>query len=202
VFHVPVTILFIGSNSGDPSQFIDTFNIYERIQLIGFTIQESTISAVYIWQAHVNLQPILNVKGADGKYLIRHLIALFIAVLVLDISLILSEYTNNFEIQTTYKPVVYSVKLKVEFIVLNELLAVTKMTTYPWHSQVNTMENFNGPQLHASGAIPSNNGGGLIRNGEGEETGTASMRRRQLAPDHISDGHLTPACDPTRELRP
>jgi hypothetical protein len=127
VFHIPVTILFIATNSGDPSRYIGAFNIYERIQLVGFTIQESVISAIYIWQAHINLKPILILQGSHGKYFMRHLIILFIVVLVLDISLILSQFTNNFDIQTTYKPVVYSVKLKVEFLVLNELVTVTHM---------------------------------------------------------------------------
>lgn len=138
-FHVPVTVLFIGSNSDDPSRFVDTFNIYERIQLVGFTIQETTISAIYIWQTHVNLGPILKTKGPEGKRLMRHLIALFIVVFTLDVTLILSEYTNNFDIQTTYKPVVYSIKLKVEFVVLNELVTVTRMTTYPWPCHAHQM---------------------------------------------------------------
>ncbi|KAH7029637.1 uncharacterized protein B0I36DRAFT_134462 [Microdochium trichocladiopsis] len=31
-----------------------------------------------------------------------------------------------FQIQTTYKPVVYSIKLKIEFVILNELIAFTQ----------------------------------------------------------------------------
>jgi hypothetical protein len=161
VFHVPVTILFIGSNSADPSRFIDTFNVYERIQLVGFSIQESTISAIYIWQAHVNLRPLLRLKGSNGKYLMRHLIILFIVVFVLDVSLILSQFTNHFDIQTTYKPVVYSVKLKVEFFVLNEIVAITQVTTCPCYYQVNSTKESSDPQPCASGAIPVNTGSRL-----------------------------------------
>jgi hypothetical protein len=42
----------------------------------------------------------------------------------MDSSLLLTEFTNNFEIQTTYKTVVYSIKLKLEFYVLNQLLFI------------------------------------------------------------------------------
>jgi hypothetical protein len=161
VFHVPVTILFIGSNSADPSRFIDTFNVYERIQLVGFTIQESTISAIYIWQAHVNLRPLLKLKGSNGKYLMRHLIILFIVVFVLDVSLILSQFTNHFDIQTTYKPVVYSVKLKVEFFVLNEIVAITQVTTCSCYYQVDSTKEHSDPRPYASGAIPVNTGSRL-----------------------------------------
>lgn len=188
VLHIPVTILFIGSNSDDPSRFLNAFNVYERVQLIGFTIQESTISAIYIWQAHVNLKPILMIKGPDGKYIMRHLVALFIVVLVLDISLILSEYTNHFAIQTTYKPVVYSVKLKVEFFVLNELVTITRLSTC--HTcQTRSSQKSHGPQCYSSGAIPANIGGSLTcARGEANENCVAPMR---LAPDHVFDGQLS-----------
>jgi hypothetical protein len=45
---------------------------------------------------------------------------------VLDVTLLATQYTNNFDIQTTYKPVVYRIKLKIEFIILNELLLILK----------------------------------------------------------------------------
>jgi N-glycosylase/DNA lyase len=47
-------------------------------------------------------------------------------VILLDASLLATQYTNNFEVQTTYKTVVYSVKLKMEFTVLNSLLNVIR----------------------------------------------------------------------------
>ncbi|PNP39662.1 hypothetical protein TGAMA5MH_08333 [Trichoderma gamsii] len=46
VLHLPVSILFLASNITHSTQFIEVFNIYERIQLIGFSIQESIISDI------------------------------------------------------------------------------------------------------------------------------------------------------------
>lgn len=136
VFHIPVTVLFIATNSGSPARYVGIFNVYERVQLVGFTIQESVISAIYIWQAHVNLRPIIAVRGPDEQNIMRHLIILFIVVLALDISLILSEFTNHFDIQTTYKPVVYSIKLKVELFVLNELVNITQMSRRSYYQNI------------------------------------------------------------------
>lgn len=55
VFHIPVTVLFIATNFGSPAHYVGIFNVYETVQLVRFTIQESVISAIYIWQAYVNL---------------------------------------------------------------------------------------------------------------------------------------------------
>lgn len=44
----------------------------------------------------------------------------------MDISLVITECIHHYEIQTTYKSLVYSVKLKLEFAVLNQLLYVAR----------------------------------------------------------------------------
>ncbi|KAH8900821.1 hypothetical protein GQ53DRAFT_790312 [Thozetella sp. PMI_491] len=130
VLHVPVSVLFLASNSASPDNFIGPFNIYEKIQLAGFSVQETIISGLYLWETVYGLKPVLEIKGADGKRITRHLLLLFIVVVILDSSLMATEYTNNFQIQTTYKPVVYSIKLKIEFVILNELINVTRATSF------------------------------------------------------------------------
>ncbi|KAA8645315.1 uncharacterized protein ATNIH1004_006734 [Aspergillus tanneri] len=125
ILHIPVTILFLGSNLDD-RRFAGPFNIYEKIQLAGFCIQEIIISGLYIWEASTALRPVLAVKGKEGQYVWMHLILVNIVVILLDASLLATEYTNNFEVQTTYKPVVYSIKLKMEFSVLNRLISVIR----------------------------------------------------------------------------
>lgn len=125
ILHIPVSILFIGSNTGD-DHFVKPFNIYEKIQLAGFCAQEIIISAVYIWEATTALRPVLALKGRKGHYVWLHLIIVNCLIILLDASLLATEYTNNFDVQTTYKTVVYSVKLKMEFSVLNRLIGVVR----------------------------------------------------------------------------
>lgn len=113
-----------GSNLQDPQRFITPFNIYERIQLAGFFVQESIISLLYIVEAIRVLRPILAIRGPTERQVVRHLILVNIVIVVMDVTLLVTQYTNNFEIQTTYKTAVYSIKLKMEFEILNRLLCV------------------------------------------------------------------------------
>ncbi|PON27673.1 hypothetical protein TGAM01_v203440 [Trichoderma gamsii] len=154
VLHLPVSILFLASNITHSTQFIEVFNIYERIQLIGFSIQESIISGLYVWEATHWLKPLMDMKGREGKRMIRHLIILLVITVLLDISLILTQFTNNFDIQTTYKPVVYSIKLKFEFIILNELIMLTRLDICA-HPRPEDFSDRNRCQL-ASGAATTN----------------------------------------------
>jgi hypothetical protein len=123
ILHLPVTVLFLGSNLGDEN-LLKPFIVYEKIQLTGFCIQEFTISGLYIWEAMHALKPVLMMKGPNERKVIKHLILINILIVFLDISLLITEYTNNFDIQTTYKTAVYSIKLKMEFNILNQLLYV------------------------------------------------------------------------------
>lgn len=56
----------------------------------------------------------------------RDLILVNILVIFMDITLVVTECIHHYEIQTTYKSLVYSVKLKIEFVVLNQLVYVTR----------------------------------------------------------------------------
>ncbi|KAH7007800.1 hypothetical protein B0J12DRAFT_715002 [Macrophomina phaseolina] len=121
IIHIPLTILWLGCNL-DPDYFLLAFNVYERLQLVAFFIQESIISGLYIWKAGRDLKPILAVKDRAGEKVTRQLIIINSLVILLDISLIITEYTGNLYIQTSYQPLVYSIKLKMEFIILNKLI--------------------------------------------------------------------------------
>ncbi|KAJ6110032.1 hypothetical protein N7486_002267 [Penicillium sp. IBT 16267x] len=123
IFHIPTTVLFLGSNHGVDS-WIAPFNIYERVQLTGFSVQETIISALYIWETMTGLRPVLLLKGARGQRVITNLVIVNSVAILLDASLLAHEYSNQFDIQTSYKPFVYSIKLKMEFTVLNDLVAV------------------------------------------------------------------------------
>lgn len=120
---IPTTVLFLGSNHGI-TKFVEPFNIYERVQLIGFSVQEIIIGGLYIWETMTGLRSLWAMKGPAGQRVIMNIIIINILAVLLDASLLATEYTGNFDIQTTYKPVVYSIKLKMEFTVLNSLLAV------------------------------------------------------------------------------
>lgn len=102
---IPTSILFFGENLGY-LPFLPAFNIYERLQLTGFCLQESIISGLYIWEGSRALKPVFAMRGRSGRDIMIHLILVNVLVVAVDGSLLATEYSDNFEIQTTYKPLV------------------------------------------------------------------------------------------------
>ncbi|KAI1373493.1 hypothetical protein F4677DRAFT_448321 [Hypoxylon crocopeplum] len=122
---LPTTITFIGVNAtpkDKPDIFTGAFDVFKIIQLAVFTIQEAAISGLYVYAFNATSKPMRIIKGDKVRTLLRQLIALFLLVVALDATLMGVEYAGYFQIQTTLKPVVYSIKLKVELFVLNNLV--------------------------------------------------------------------------------
>lgn len=86
------------------------------------TALETFISSLYVYEASHGLRRLAALKKDHVKAVFRELVALLVLVVSLDMTLIGLQFTNNFLIQATWKPVVYSVKLKVETLVLNNLV--------------------------------------------------------------------------------
>ncbi|KAF2794630.1 hypothetical protein K505DRAFT_23905 [Melanomma pulvis-pyrius CBS 109.77] len=125
-FGCPLVVLAFGANSKYSARFLETFVRFDKIQLVIFSIQEAIISGIYIYET-------IRLLGHGGKRqdvpirkLLQHLILVNVVVLIFDISLIATQFSGHYEIQTTYKAAVYSVKLKIEFSVLNRLVQVVK----------------------------------------------------------------------------
>ena len=126
LFHVPTTVLFYGSNSSNPQAFLSPFEICEKIQITAFSLQEFIISALYIWEARKMLRSIANIKKEEARSVMIHLILVNILMILMDITLLGTEYANEYSIETTYKSTLYSIKLKLEFAILNRLRALVK----------------------------------------------------------------------------
>jgi hypothetical protein len=54
-----------------------------------------------------------------------HLIYVNVLIILMDITLLCTEYANLYEIQITFKGTLYSIKLRLEFAVLNSLMSLT-----------------------------------------------------------------------------
>lgn len=99
-------------------------------------MQETTLSVLYIYETrkHVNISSQLTLfsnsrSGEKGKNrVLRNLINANLLVIVLDIALLGIQYGGNrlFYLQGAFKPCVYGIKLKVEFLVLNQLIESLK----------------------------------------------------------------------------
>ncbi|KAF5843962.1 hypothetical protein GGP41_002285 [Bipolaris sorokiniana] len=126
VIHCPVIVLALGSEFTQAVPFVRSFVIYDKIQIVVFSVQEAIISAIYIYETARLLQQ--NNKYGDRynqgtlRKLLAHLIFVNVMVVALDVTLLAVQFSGHYEIQTTYKTAVYSVKLKIEFSVLNRLV--------------------------------------------------------------------------------
>ena len=126
LFHIPPTVLNFGANSSNPKPFLKPFAVYEKIQITAFSTQEFIISALYIWEARKMLKSLPNVKREEARNVIIHLIFVNVFIMLMDITLLGTEYANQYSIETTYKSLLYSIKLKMEFAILNRLRTLVK----------------------------------------------------------------------------
>jgi hypothetical protein len=92
--------------------------VYNWIQLAGLCIQDLVICGIYIYEAIRALKCMIRIRGRKGRKVIIHLLWVNVLVVVLNILLLLTEYKLHY-IQVSFKTVVYSIKLKLEFSVLN-----------------------------------------------------------------------------------
>ncbi|KAL2823716.1 hypothetical protein BDW59DRAFT_180569 [Aspergillus cavernicola] len=118
---LPFTIILIGLSTGH-RQFLAPEQFIERFMIIGTVIRELILCAIYIYQAIRQLKPIIAVKGRAGRKVMIHLILVIGAVIVLDAFMLTSIYIGASGLGLAYTCVAQSVKLKMEFGMLNRLL--------------------------------------------------------------------------------
>ncbi|KAA8652748.1 hypothetical protein EYZ11_010156 [Aspergillus tanneri] len=129
LFHIPTTVLLFGSLSSRPSHpnhFAAGYNVMERIQLVGFAVQEFIISAVYVWETTkmLRLRPDRFHRG-----ILLQLLIINIIILVLDVAVVGTEYAGYYALQVMFKPVAYSVKFKLEYSILGSLVQIARSPT-------------------------------------------------------------------------
>ncbi|KAI6360881.1 hypothetical protein MCOR25_006616 [Pyricularia grisea] len=119
---VPVSSLLIASNVPGQEHLVRAFNVFENCQTGLISAQEALISWLYVREAKRAFKPIQVIKGQRVKKTMKGLVWLFVLTALLDLSLMGLAYSGQqFAIMTSYKGVVYSIKLQVEGIVLNSL---------------------------------------------------------------------------------
>ena len=124
VMHVPIIILMYGANSSAENSWVHPYQVYEKIQVTVFFCQELVISAIYIkaCSSFFGTEGLLHRKGV--RTMRKHLLFVNIVIILLDIPILALEFLDYYDYQTAYKAIVYSIKLKLEFDLLNRLVEV------------------------------------------------------------------------------
>lgn len=131
VLHIPTTVLTYGSNFASSNHhFVEGYNVMEKIQMTGFCLQEFVLSGVYIYETII----LLKANPEHGRRKIMYqLIAINMIIILMDVALLVVEYKNIYVIETTLKGAIYSIKLKLEFAVLGQLIRLVR--THTWKPQ-------------------------------------------------------------------
>ncbi|MCJ1278407.1 hypothetical protein MMC21_006223 [Puttea exsequens] len=150
-FHIPTTILTYGSNTSDAAKYTPAFNVVEKLQMTAFCIQEFIISGVYVWSTIRLLKPVYH--GRTRKVMTQ-LIWINLIIIAMDVVLLAMEYSNIYEIEATLKAMIYSIKLKLEFAVLNQLMTLANSSVNN-HQQLHIEDDEKGPTKPAPGRSKS-----------------------------------------------
>ncbi|KAL6164222.1 hypothetical protein ACJQWK_09892 [Exserohilum turcicum] len=149
ILHSITTVLTFGSNSNTLSRptlerFVRGYSIMEKIQMVGFFLQETILSVIYIKETIRLLKlseavqddtrsfddttTVANghLKQASVRKTMYQLIAVNVLIIMMDLALLSVEFANLYLIETTLKGVVYSIKLKLEFAVLGKLIQLVR----------------------------------------------------------------------------
>ncbi|KAE8153396.1 hypothetical protein BDV25DRAFT_136998 [Aspergillus avenaceus] len=97
------------------------FFAFEHFVVTGSAICEFFLAGIYIWSATRNLRPVLIAKGQEGRRVARSLIMASVFLGLLDGTYIVAYYVRARSIQTGLIVLVTSIKLKMEFAILNKL---------------------------------------------------------------------------------
>jgi hypothetical protein len=128
ILHVPMTVLFFGLNSG-VAGFARPAAIFDRIQLIGFCIQDLVICSIYIYHTVLLLKDSRNLHRTGSHKVLVNLLCVNILVVLMNILLLVTEFKLHY-IQVSFKTVAYSIKLKLEFTVLNDFRSFFSKSIY------------------------------------------------------------------------
>lgn len=134
--HFPTTVLTYGSNSPEWRRFIDGFRVMEKLQMTVFCVQELIISGIYIWATVRFLRPVYR---RHIRSVMLQLLWINVAIILMDIGMLTMEYLGKYFLEAVMKGAIYSVKLKLEFAVLNQLMQIAssskKQAIMPGDSQ-------------------------------------------------------------------
>ncbi|KAI7027111.1 hypothetical protein D0867_00350 [Hortaea werneckii] len=120
ILHIPTTVLTYGSNGDIHTNIFATgYSIMEKIQMIGFFLQETILSLIYI----VETIKILRTSLQQGtRRTMKQLVIINAVIICMDLGLLGLECASLYILETLLKGIVYSIKLKLEYAILGKLV--------------------------------------------------------------------------------
>jgi hypothetical protein len=111
LFHVPTIVFQFGvSNKGTYEKYLPYMAPMERVQVLGFSVQETIISAIYIYATLKMLKRSFNKKIRNT---IAFLVLIQIIVIPSDVLVIALDYAKYFTLKAVIHSFVYAFKLQL-----------------------------------------------------------------------------------------
>jgi hypothetical protein len=146
-----------------------------------FFLQESIISSIYMYEMCRLFHISGTIKGQlpseeAGQRLMLHLIYVNVIVILLDVAILVLQYTGRYSSQTAAKGFIYSVKLKIEFKILNRLVELAHTSRHqPWESSGDQEDGFPSPSVFVEQRLQP-------EQGRGEGSDARRQRRTYYCP--------------------
>ncbi|CAN9383327.1 unnamed protein product [Alternaria sp. RS040] len=118
---VPTVTLNLRQYTKHPESYTRDYMVMEKIHMTLFTVQEIFIFCVYLLETRKLMRVIFDGKARKWMW---QLVVMNVLLLILDIALLTTDFLDVYMIQTTFKSPVYSFKLKIEFVVLSQIVRV------------------------------------------------------------------------------
>ncbi|ATY67499.1 integral membrane protein [Cordyceps militaris CM01] len=147
VFSIPTMVIGTVAQATNINPHLASFNlVWDRVQLVVYFVQETALSILYIFQtrkylkgrAPLRQRPWSNAPAtahpaprqtSHESAVLWQLIWANTVIIALDITLLGIQCADLFHLQGAFKPCVYGVKLKLEFVILNRLINTVRQST-------------------------------------------------------------------------
>lgn len=123
VLHIPMAVLFFLGDHNIPLG--RTAYIYDRFQAVGFVGQDTLMCAIYVRESLRALKPVFESKGPQGRRIIYRIFFVNVIGILLNVLIIFAEFHKHYFVTCT-RTVIYSIKLKLEFLALTQLRDLTR----------------------------------------------------------------------------
>lgn len=119
--HVPAVAMVYGAVSAKSLAWVLAFLNFAKAEVTLFFLQSVIISSLYVWHAFKMLKMDADELDQPGRRALRQLILLNFIWVTFDLSVVIFEWSSPSTLVATWKAVSYSVKLKLQYRILNKL---------------------------------------------------------------------------------